>query len=66
MKSCLKWNNEDTMTNEGLAEPPHVINDRGEKIVRPDKGKLPADVPEPTFVADPNHRKRRMRVSFIS
>lgn len=59
MKSKLKWNNHDTMINLGLDEPPFVISETtGKKVVRPDKGELPAEMMQPTFVADPNHRKK--------
>jgi len=46
------------MANLGLDEVPHVINDNGDKVIRPDKGKLPKDIPQPAFVANPNHRKK--------
>ena len=58
MKAKLKWTNEDTMINKGLDELPFVINNKGKKVLRPDKGELPATMEEPTFVADPNHRKK--------
>ena len=58
IKTKLKWNNADTMINNNLDEPPHVFDDKGKKKVRPDKGELPINMPEPTFVADPNHRKK--------
>jgi hypothetical protein len=32
---------------------------------RPDKGKLPAHVPEPLFVADPNHRRKGLTGELI-
>jgi len=60
MKAKFKWNNNDTMINKNLDEPPHTINSAGEKVVRPDKGNLPADMPEPRFLADPNHRKKSL------
>jgi len=37
-----------------------VYNDKGDKVVRPDKGELPADILEPSFLADPNHRKKSL------
>jgi hypothetical protein len=38
--------------------PKKVGVNKGKLQVRPDKGKLPANVPEPLFVADPNHRRK--------
>ena len=58
IKTKLKWSNEDTMTNKNLDEPPFILDDKGKKKVRPDKGELPIYMPEPTYVADPNHRKK--------
>ena len=58
IKTKLKWNNADTMINKNLLEPPHWYDSKGRKSVRPDKGALPINMPEPTFVADPNHRKK--------
>jgi hypothetical protein len=61
-RSLLRWSNEDYMTNNNTSEPPKIAktkgNDIGGMIVRPNKGKLPAHIPEPVFVADPNHRKK--------
>ena len=61
-RSLLKWSNADHMKNNNQQEPPLVPITRGPNKgrmqVRPDRGRLPADIPEPTFVADPNHRKK--------
>jgi hypothetical protein len=38
---------------------------KGKMQARPDKGKLPADVPEPLFVADPNHRRKGLTGELI-
>jgi len=59
-KAKSKWSNNDTMKNNNLDEPPFTINSSGEKVVRPDKGALAADISEPTFLADPNHRKKSL------
>jgi len=59
-KAKMKWNNANTVINNNLDEPPFVHNDKGDKVVRPDKGELPADIPEPSFLADPNHRKKSL------
>jgi hypothetical protein len=38
---------------------------KGKLQVCPDKGKLPADVPEPQFIADPNHRRKGLKGELI-
>jgi hypothetical protein len=62
-RSLMKWSNADYMTNNNTNEPPMVMMTRGpnagiKQVVRPDRGRLPAEIPEPMFVADPNHRKK--------
>jgi hypothetical protein len=61
-RSLLKWTNTDHMANNNTTEPPMVPitkgPNKGRMQVRPDRGRLPADVPEPSFVADPNHWKK--------
>jgi hypothetical protein len=62
-RSLLKWSNEDYMKNNNTTDPPLVPVSRGpnagvKMILRPNRGRLPADIPEPTFVADPYHRKK--------
>jgi hypothetical protein len=61
-RSMLKWTNADYMKNHNTNNPPQVPKtvgkNKGELHDRPDNGKLPADIPEPAFVADPNHRKK--------
>jgi len=58
IKSKLKWSNDDWMTNTNSLEPPYVYAKDGKRSVRPDYSRLPRHMPEPTFVADPNHRKK--------
>ena len=59
VRSLLKWSNADYMKVNNTTEPPTVPiskgPNKGKMQVRPDRGKLPCHVPEPTFVADPNH-----------
>jgi hypothetical protein len=61
-RAILKWSNADYMNNNNTTVPPQVPKtvgkNKGELHDRPDNGKLPAHVPEPLFVADPNHRKK--------
>ena len=49
------------MKNHNTTEVPKVQITRGKNtgnLQRPDKGKLPGNIPEPKFVADPNHRRK--------
>ena len=61
-RSMLKWSNADYMRNNKTdVQPMQAITkgpNKGKLQVRPDKGKLPSHVPEPVFVADPNHRRK--------
>jgi hypothetical protein len=62
-RSLLWWSNADHMKNNNTTVIPKVAVTRGpNKGVkfqdRPDRGRLPGDIPEPLFVADPNHRKK--------
>jgi len=43
-----------------------VGKNKGELQERPDKGQLPARVPEPEFVADPNHRRKQLTKDLIT
>jgi hypothetical protein len=62
-RSLLRWSNADHMTNTGTTTVPKVLVTRGpnkgvKQQDRPDRGRLPGNIPEPVFVADPNHRKK--------
>lgn len=61
-RSALSWNNADCLINNNATELPPVKIARGPNKGKdqpwPDKGRLPGDMPEPTCVADPNHRKK--------
>jgi hypothetical protein len=69
-RSLLKWRNADYMNNTNTTEPPKVPISRGPNKgklqVRPDKGRLPPTVPEPVFIADPNHRKKVLTGELIT
>jgi hypothetical protein len=45
--------------------PKKVGKNKGKLQPRPDKGKLPSHVPEPWFVADPNHRRKGLTGELI-
>lgn len=62
-RSLLRWSNADYKINNNTAEAPKILVSKGpnkgiKHVVRPDKGKLPGNIPEPRFVADPNHRRK--------
>jgi hypothetical protein len=61
-RSLLKWTNANWMNANGTTNPPLVPITKGPNVgklkVRIDHGRLPPHIPEPTFVADPNHRKK--------
>jgi hypothetical protein len=57
------------MMNNNTTEIPMVPKtkgkNKGDMKVRNDNGKLPADIPEPKFVADPNHRRKGLTGELI-
>jgi hypothetical protein len=61
-RAKLKWSNADYMTNNNTTEIPTVPISKGPNMgdmqQRADFGRLPGHIPEPSFVADPNHRKK--------
>jgi hypothetical protein len=69
-RSLLKWSNADYMNNNNTTIAPQVQITKGPNIgklhPRPDRGKLPAYIPEPSFVADPNHRKKVLTGELIA
>jgi hypothetical protein len=62
IRADCQWSNADYLMNNGTDTLPKVAitkgKNKGKLQDRPDKGKLPAFVPEPEFVADPNHRRK--------
>ena len=60
IKAKLKWSNADHMTNHGTNNYPTIVNSKGNVVRRPDHGKLQAHMPEPVYVADPNHRRKTL------
>jgi hypothetical protein len=69
-KAMLKWTNLDYTKNKNTNVPPSAPitkgPNQGKLQVRPDKGRLPPHIPEPTFVADPNHRKKVLTGELIA
>ena len=60
IKARLKWSNEDYKIIHNTTQVPRIMNSNGNLTSRPNHGKVPAHMPEPTFVADPNHRRKTM------
>lgn len=60
IQAKLKWSNEDHMLNHNVTVYPTIINSVGNEASRPNDGGTPRHVPEPSFVADPNHRRKTM------
>lgn len=69
-RALLRWSNADYMKNNNTTQPPKVAVTRGpnkgvKMQPRPDKGKLPGDITEPSFVADPNHRRKVLHGELV-
>ena len=60
IKAKLKWSNEDHMKNNNTTEVPKIINSKGNTVDRPPCGGIPGHMPEPSFKADPNHRRKTL------
>jgi len=58
IKAKLKWSNEDYMTNNNTTDVPKIVNSNGNLVDRPNYGGIPGHMPEPSFKADPNHRRK--------
>jgi hypothetical protein len=66
----MKWSNADYMVNNNTTTPPTIPIAKGPNAgrmkTRPDYGKLPGRIPEPEFVADPNHRRKVLTGELIA
>eukprot|EP00978_Attheya_sp_CCMP212_P010989 scaffold26814_cov35-Attheya_sp.AAC.2 len=58
MRSQVKWKIQDKIQARMIPEWPTYTDANGKKKKVACKGKLPLDIPEPSFIAYPNHRKR--------
>jgi hypothetical protein len=69
IRADCQWSNADYLANNNTTVlpmvPKRVGTNKGQLQPRPDKGKLPAHVPEPRFVADPNHRRKSLSGELI-
>jgi hypothetical protein len=61
-RALLKWSNRDWMINNNSTNVPQIPilkgKNKGKLQKRPDRGMLPSHIPEPSFLADPNHRRK--------
>lgn len=60
IKAKMKWSNADHKLNHNTTSAPRIVNSKGNVVTRPDYGALPRHMPEPGFVADPNHRRKTL------
>jgi hypothetical protein len=69
IRADCQWSNANYLKNNNTTELPMVPKtlgkNKGKLQPRPDKGKLPGHVPEPLFVADPNHRRKLLSGDLI-
>jgi hypothetical protein len=69
IRADCQWSNTDYLKNNNTNVLPMVPKtlgkNKGDLQPRPDKGKLPGHVPEPMFVADPNHRRKLLSGDLI-
>jgi hypothetical protein len=69
-RALLKWSNNDWMANNNTTVGPRVLITGGKKQgktkPRESTGRLPAHIPEPSFVADPNHRRKLLMKELIA
>jgi hypothetical protein len=69
IRADCQWSNADYLKNNNTEILPKVPiskgPNKGKLQDRPDKGKLPAHVPKPLFVADPNHRRKGLTGELI-
>jgi hypothetical protein len=69
IRADCQWSNADYLMNNHTHVLPMVPISKGKNKgtlqARPDKGKLPAHVPEQLFVADPNHRRKGLTGELI-
>jgi hypothetical protein len=60
MRAQMKWSNTDWMINNCTTEPPRVLTRGGKRTIRPDKGQLRREYPEPKWLNDPSHRGKTL------
>jgi hypothetical protein len=70
IQADCQWSNKDYLKNNNTDVLPMVPKkvgvNKGKLHPRPNKGKLPGHIPEPLFVADPNHRRKVLSEELIA
>jgi len=63
MRARVRWGNEDYKRHFGNYPMVEIMKgkNKGKMRIREDTGRLKLCVPQPTFVADPSHRKKTLR-----
>jgi hypothetical protein len=68
-RALVKWSNNDWMINNNTTVGPRVLitggKQKGKTKPRESAGMLPGHIPEPSFVADPNHRRKILMKELI-
>jgi hypothetical protein len=68
-RAMVKWSNADWMINNNSTVGPRVLITngqlKGKTKPRESTGRLPGHIPEPSFVADPNHRRKILMKELI-
>jgi hypothetical protein len=60
IRAQMKWSNADWMVNNSTTEPPRVLTKGGKSKIRPDRGQLRREYPEPSWLNDPSHRGKTL------
>jgi hypothetical protein len=55
IRAQMKWSNANWMLNNSTTEPPRVLTEGSKKKIRPDRGQLQREYPEPKWLNDPSH-----------
>jgi hypothetical protein len=70
IRANCQWSNDNYLKNNNTDVLPLVAKkvgvNKGKLQPRPDKGKLPGYIPEPAFVAYPNHRRKVLSGELIA
>jgi hypothetical protein len=69
-RQALRWSNADYLLNNNTNVLPKVAitvgPNKGKLQERPDKGRLPGKMPEPTYSSDPNHRRKLLTGELLA
>ena len=69
-RALVRWSIDDFMRNNETTDRPTMLiskgPNKGKLQPRPDKGKLPGHIPEPKWLANPNHRRKVLTGELIA